>query len=87
LLSLLQKIGVENILIVVFIWHQRMPGHFSNEVYKMVLDRGKDLLTTLHLKVLEAEKMIEERIGNAISNISPEILTLPSTIDKSGTAD
>ena len=64
-----------------------MPGHFSNEVYKMVLDRGKDLLTTLHLKVLEAEKMIEERIGSAISNISPEILTLPSTIDKSGTVD
>ena len=40
-----------------------MPGHFSNQVYKMVLDRAKDLLTTLHLKVLEAEKLIEERIG------------------------
>jgi hypothetical protein len=29
----------------------------------MVLDRAKDLLTTLHLKVLEAEKLIEEKIG------------------------
>lgn len=26
LLSLLQKMSVENILIVVYIWHQKMPG-------------------------------------------------------------
>jgi len=58
LLSLLQKMGVENILIVVYVWHQRMPGHCTTEVYKMVLDRAKDLLTTLHLKVMEAEHML-----------------------------
>jgi len=26
LLALLQKMGVENILIIVYLWHQRMPG-------------------------------------------------------------
>jgi len=55
MLSLLQKMGAENILILVFIWHTRMPGHFSNEVYKMVLDRTKDLVSTLHMKVFESE--------------------------------
>jgi hypothetical protein len=48
--------GVENILIVVFIWHQRMSGTSScTEVYKNVLERAKELLTTLHMKVLQAE--------------------------------
>ena len=56
-MHLLQKMGVENILIVVCIWHSRMPGQFGTDTYKMVLDRAKDLLTTLHMKVLEAEKM------------------------------
>ena len=50
--------GVENILILVFIWHQRMPGHNSAEVYRSVLERAKDLLTTLHVRVLEAEAML-----------------------------
>jgi hypothetical protein len=48
--------GVENILIVVCIWHNRMPGQFGTDTFKMVLDRAKDLLTTLHMKVLEAER-------------------------------
>jgi hypothetical protein len=57
LLGQLQKMGVENILIVVFIWHQRMSGTTSStEVYKNVLERAKDLLTTLHMKVLQAEQ-------------------------------
>ena len=56
LLGQLQKMGVENILIVVFIWHQRMSGTSScTEVYKNVLERAKELLTTLHMKVLQAE--------------------------------
>ena len=54
--------GVENILILVFIWHQRMPGHNSAEVYRNVLERAKDLLTTLHVRVLEAEAMLQQRL-------------------------
>lgn len=50
--------GVENILVVVYVWHPRMPGYFSPEIYKMVLERAKDLLTSLHLKVMEAEKLL-----------------------------
>lgn len=57
LLHLLQKMGVENIFIVVCIWHFRMPGQLGTETYKLIIDRAKDLLTTLHLKVLEAEKL------------------------------
>ena len=53
LLGQLQKMGVENILIVVFIWHQRMSGTTSSTE---VLERAKDLLTTLHMKVLQAEQ-------------------------------
>ncbi len=41
--------GVENILIVVYMWHYRIQGtQTSTEVYKCVLDRAKELLTTLH---------------------------------------
>jgi len=57
LLHLLQKMGVENIFIVVCVWHYRMPGQLGTETYKLIIDRAKDLLTTLHLKVMEAEKL------------------------------
>lgn len=33
-----------------------MPGQFGTETFKIVLERAKDLLTSLHLKVIEAEK-------------------------------
>jgi hypothetical protein len=56
LLHLLQKMGVENILVIVCVWHYRMAGQFGTDTYRMVLERAKDLLTSLHLKVLEAEK-------------------------------
>ena len=37
LLSLLQKMGVENILIIVYIWHSQMLGPGSSiQVYKNV---------------------------------------------------
>ena len=63
--------GVENILILVFIWHQRMPGHNSSEVYRNVLERAKDLLTTLHVRVLEAEAMLQQRLEqNASGNLA-----------------
>jgi len=52
--------GVENILIVVCVWHYRMQGQYGTDTYRMVLDRAKDLLTSLHLKVLEAEKTQQE---------------------------
>lgn len=61
-LGLLQRMSVENILIIVYIWHNRMPGSHSSEVYRNVLDRAKDLLTTLHSKVMEAEAMLQKRI-------------------------
>jgi len=48
--------GVENIMIIVCVWHSHMPGQFGTETFKIVLERAKDLLTSLHLKVIEAEK-------------------------------
>jgi len=50
--------SVENIMIVVYLWHNRMPGGNSCEVYRNVLERAKDLITTLHTKVIEAESML-----------------------------
>ena len=35
-----------------------MPGHNSSEVYRNVLERAKDLLTTLHVRVLEPQKFL-----------------------------
>lgn len=55
LLHLLQKMGVENIVIVVCAWHNYMPGQFGTETFKVVIDRAKELLTSLHMKVLQAE--------------------------------
>lgn len=34
-----------------------MPGQLGTETFKLVLERAKDLLTSLHMKVLEAEKI------------------------------
>lgn len=49
--------GVENILIVVCVWHYKANGLYQGtDTHKYVLERAKDLLTSLHLKVLEAEK-------------------------------
>lgn len=50
--------GVENILIIVYLWHQSMPGQHTQDIYKNVLERGKDLLSILHQKVLEAENQM-----------------------------
>jgi hypothetical protein len=56
--------GVENILIIVYMWHQRMQGTtVSTEVYKSILDRAKELLTTLHQKVLQAEQQINQKMA------------------------
>ena len=49
--------GVENILVIVNVKHYLMPGELGSEIYKFVIDRAKDLLTSLHLKVIEAEKL------------------------------
>lgn len=43
-------------MIIVCVWHSHMPGQFGTETFKIVLERAKDLLTSLHLKVIEAEK-------------------------------
>jgi len=48
--------GVENILVIVNVKHFCMPGELGQELFKMVIDRAKELLTSLHIKVLEAEK-------------------------------
>jgi len=57
LLHLLQKMGVENILVIINVKHFCMPGELGSEMFKMVIDRAKELLTSLHLKVLEAERI------------------------------
>jgi len=49
--------GVENILVIVNIKHFCMPGELGQEFYKMIIDWAKELLTSLHLKVLEAERL------------------------------
>lgn len=62
MLGLLQRMSVENIMIVVYLWHNKMPGSNSSEVFRNVLERAKDLLNTLHKKVIEAETMLAKRL-------------------------
>jgi hypothetical protein len=38
-----------------------MPGQLGTETYKLIIDRAKDLLTTLHVKVMEAERLEREQ--------------------------
>lgn len=73
LLSQLQKMGVENILVVVYVWHSGMAGTKSQEIYKNVIERAKDLLSILHQKVIEAEEQIlnlkHERSTSSIKSL------------------
>ena len=41
-----------------------MPGQLGTETYKLIIDRAKDLLTTLHSKVMEAEQFENEQKNN-----------------------
>ena len=75
-----------------------MPGHNVALIYRNVLERAKDLLTTLHARVLEAEKILHERLEEqqrknaeemlAIENGPETAHTQPSRLSKSrgGTA-
>lgn len=47
---------VENILIIVYVWHSGMPGTKSQEIFKNVLEQAKNLLQILHQKVMEADQ-------------------------------
>ncbi|CAI2362905.1 unnamed protein product [Moneuplotes crassus] len=55
LLRLLQKLGVENVALIVCVWHNNMPGHLGTDFYRMVLERARDLLTALHNEVMQQE--------------------------------
>lgn len=69
--------GVENILIIVYVWHQRMPGTNTQEIYKNVIERGKDLLQILHQRVLEAEQQLSVDHQASIIQKHTERLPLP----------
>ena len=53
-----------------------MPGHNSSELYKNVLERAKDLLTTLHARVIEAEKLLNERLQLQAGESSEHMLAI-----------
>lgn len=56
LLFLLQRMGVENILIMVTIWDDQGKGRLGVDVGRLVVGRAKELLTQLHEKVSAAER-------------------------------
>lgn len=61
LLFLLQRMGVENILILVSIWDDQGKGRLGNDVGRLVVGRAKELLTQLHEKVSAAERESTDR--------------------------
>lgn len=69
--------GVENILIIVYLWHQRLPGTNTQEIYKNVLERGKDLLSILHQRVLEAENQLSSEHQQSFVLKHSEPIALP----------
>ena len=54
----------------------------STEVYKCVLERAKELLTTLHQKVLQAEVQINKKIS--IQKENEKILAITGPTEKLG---
>ena len=48
LLAQLQRMGVENILVVTYLWHHGMPGQHTKDIVRNVIERTKDLLSILH---------------------------------------
>ena len=49
--------GVEDILVIVCIWHNGMPGSLRTDIFKYVLEAARNLLNALHSKVLEAAQL------------------------------
>jgi hypothetical protein len=42
------NLDIENILIIVCTWHHGLPGQMGADFFKMIVDRARDLLTSLH---------------------------------------
>ena len=56
-----------------------MPGTQTQEIYKNVLERGKDLLAILHSRVIEAEQMlVNDQYDNLIQRHTSSKQPLPA---------
>ena len=64
LLGLLQKMEVENILVIVCVWTAGASlGSLQlrgGEFYKVILDRAKELLTTIHEQIIATQQEIQK---------------------------
>jgi len=43
-----------------------MPGQLGTETYKLIIERAKDLLTNLHLKVMESGLEMDQNEDQAM---------------------
>jgi hypothetical protein len=48
LLYLLERMGIENIVIIVCVWDDYEPGRLGLDLFRIVLEKAKELLVTLH---------------------------------------
>jgi hypothetical protein len=52
LLHLLERMGIENIIVVVFVWDNGGPCSLGSGLFRMIIDRAKELLVTVHAQVV-----------------------------------
>mmetsp|Transcript_8389 Transcript_8389/g.16673 ORF Transcript_8389/g.16673 Transcript_8389/m.16673 type:complete len:457 (+) Transcript_8389:5240-6610(+) len=52
LLHLLERMGIENIIVIVFVWDNGGPCSLGSALFRMIIDRAKELLVTVHAQVV-----------------------------------
>jgi len=59
LLYLLQRMGVENIMVIVTVHDLGLKGRLGADFYRMVLSRARELLQLLHSKLMTIETITD----------------------------
>jgi len=53
---LLRKLAFENIVLIICLWHPKLPGCLGPSVYRHIIDEAKELLKTWFQKELKEEE-------------------------------
>lgn len=80
LLHMLERMNVDNIVVIVFFWDYGYVGKPGTSMFKIVLDKARDLLLTIHAKVFgNVENELENKVMFSNKNF---VFELPNPKEK-----